>query len=141
MNATFIRFQWPWFILFKVFQVPRLKGYIYDSLCVCFMFHLNFNHTTHNLWETAHWKLNDLDLIQGQRSWGQLKHNILLHMCFIQTLVIRCTVYEMQPLENYVTLNSPLSRDFSHDILFGGEDNWKHNMVEVLDKNYWVGVK
>ena len=29
------------------------------------------------------------------RSWGQLKHNILLHMCFIQTLVIRCTVYEM----------------------------------------------
>ena len=33
---------------------------------------------------------------------------ITSYMCFIQTLVIRCTVYEMQPLENYVTLISPL---------------------------------
>ena len=50
---------------------------------MCFMFHINFYHITHNIWERAHWKLKDLDLTfqDNQRSWGQLKGNILLHIC------------------------------------------------------------
>jgi len=60
------------------------------------VFHINFCHNMHNLWDTAHLKLNDLDLTFQDNPWGELKDNIW------------CTIYEMQPLENFVTLILPL---------------------------------
>ena len=65
----------------------------------------------HNLWDPAHLKLNDLDFTfqdnpKVMRSTE--RQYMTFYMCCMQTLVIRCIIYEMQPLENYVTLISPL---------------------------------
>ena len=76
---------------------------------IIYVFYIHFCHNMHNLWDTAHLKLNDLDLTFQDNPRSKVimsteRQYITSYMYFIQTLIIRCTVYEMQPLENSVTL-------------------------------------
>jgi hypothetical protein len=71
---------------------------IYDFL---YVFHIHFCHNMHNLWDASHLKLNDLDLTFQYNPRSKVmrsteRQHMTSYICFIQTLIIRCTVYEMQ---------------------------------------------
>ena len=70
---------------------------IYDFL---YVFHIHFCHNMHTLWDTAHLKLNDLDLTFHYNPRSNVMRSterqyMTSYMCFIQTLVITCTVSEI----------------------------------------------
>jgi hypothetical protein len=85
---------WPNKVMFSLFQLNKqTRGltawqlYIYIFVITCPIYEIQL------IWNSMIliWPFN---IIQGQRSWGQL--NMTSYICFIQTLNIRCTVYEMQ---------------------------------------------
>ena len=65
---------------------------------------------------------------KGLSAWQSSERPyVTYYMYFIQTLVIRCTINEIQPLERYVTLIWPLK------IIKGHKVNWK--IIYVLHTN------
>ena len=73
-----------------------------------YVFLINFSHNMLHLWQTANWKLTDLDLTFQCRPRSIFLRctempYMTYYICFIQTLILRCTIYEIQPVESYVT--------------------------------------
>ena len=70
---------------------------IYDLL---YVFHTNFDHMMHHLWDTTPWKVCNLDLTYKGNPRSKITRStersyMTLYMCFIQTLVTTCTVSEI----------------------------------------------
>ena len=68
---------------------------------------ITYNQCLFYLWKTASWKLNDLYLNfqchpMSNVIWWTERPYMTYYMRFIQTLIIRCTVYDI-PVESYVT--------------------------------------
>ena len=103
------------------------------------MFHINFIHNMHNLWnhgKWAHWKLNDLDLTYQDYPRSNIMRSTerqcrTSYMCFIQTLIKWFTVYEMQPLWPWIHL-------WWSSKVKGPEVNWKiiYDFLYVFHGNF-----
>ena len=77
----------------------KLTSYIY-------VYQINSGHNMHGLWNTAHWRLDDIELTfqcyPRSSSWGKLKEHTLYMIyhtgtCFIPFIIIRCTIYDVKP--------------------------------------------
>ena len=70
--------------------------------------HINFGHDKHDSGDTAHSKLNYLDLIfkghpRSKVMTSTERPYMTYYMCFIETCVITCTIQKIQPIKNSIT--------------------------------------
>ena len=90
-----------------------------------YVFQINFGHKMHRLWDGDSWKLCDLEFtFKGHPLKSKIMRStersyMISYISFIEILILRCTVYDMQPLENSVTLISPIR------VIQGHEVSWK----------------
>ena len=88
MKYSPLKTQWPWFALSISSKVKCHTCHkvnwkaIYNLLCV---FHTNFDHMMHHLWDTTPWKsvnlIWPLKVNQDQKSQNQLKDHTCIWLC------------------------------------------------------------